>query len=337
MARSDRIDKLIAAFEPILGKAFRDAVYNLRDAADIAQIARMLEANDIEAAIRAVGLDPIAFRPFDREITNAFEAGGNATARLVPITRAADGLRTIFQFNIRNPAAEQWLSQRSSTQVTEILDDQRTMIRDYLRAGMEAGNNPRTTALDLVGRIGASGRREGGVIGLASSQQKWLENYTSALSSDNPSDALTYKLRDKRFDGAVRRATESGEAIPTALRGEMEDAYTNRALRYRAENIARSESITALHESQQQAIEQAVQSGAISRRDVTFIWRATQDNRTRDSHAEMDGQERAMGEMFITGNGVPIEYPGDPNAPIDETASCRCWREPNISFIAGLT
>jgi hypothetical protein len=336
MARADRIDKLIAAWQPRLRRAFEDSIFALRENAEIEQIARMLERDDIEGAIRAVGLDPVAFRPFDREITAAFEAGGNATARIVPVTRAADGLRTVFQFNIRNPTAERWLAQRSSTQVTEILDDQRTMIRDYLRAGMEAGNNPRTVALDLVGRVGASGRREGGVIGLTSSQVEWVQTYSAELASDNPLDALSRSLRDKRFDVAVRKAAASGEPIPAALRGKMVDAYENRALRYRAESISRTEAIASLHEAQQQSIEQAVQSGAISRTDVKFIWRATHDNRTRDSHAEMDGQEVAMGEMFITGDGNALEFPGDPNGPPEEIINCRCWREPSVDFLAGI-
>jgi F like protein len=325
MARANRLDQLIDAWDPILKKAFLDSIFALRATAHYDQIVRMLEADDLDGAIRAVGLDPVAFRPFDRAIANAFEAGGNATANLVPVLRGADGFRTIFQFNVRNPAAEDWLAERSSTQVTDILDDQRVMIRNYLRAGMEAGNNPRTTALDLVGRIGPSGRREGGVIGLASSQEQWLRNYSEALASDNPVDALS-----------VRRAAEAGEDIPAELRGSMIDAYEGRALRYRAETIARSESITALHEAQQQSMEQAIESGAISADTVTFIWRTAGDNRVRDAHESMDGQTVAMGEMFVDGDGNELEFPGDPNAPPETVVGCRCWREPSIDFLAGL-
>jgi hypothetical protein len=333
---ANRFEQLISQWETILGKAFSDSVYALRDQAQIDQIAKMLDRGDIDGAIRAVGLDPVAFRPFDKAITSAFEAGGNYTAGIIPVQRLADGFKVVVQFNIRNPAAEQWLSERSSTQVTQILDDQRVMIREFLTAGMQAGNNPRTTALDLVGRIGASGKREGGVIGLTSSQQQWARNYSTALASDSPKDALTYNLRDARFDRAVIKAAESGESIPSALQDKMLTAYTNRALRYRAETIARSESMAALHEAQQQAMEQAVESGAISQDAVTFTWNTAGDNRVRDAHESMDGQEVAMGEMFIDGDGNQLEFPGDPRAPLETTINCRCWREPSVDFLAGI-
>jgi hypothetical protein len=116
----------------------------------------------------------------------------------------------------------------------------------------------------------------------------------------------------------------------------MVDAYENRALRFRAEGIARTEAMAGLHEAQQQAMEQAVESGVISRTDVTFIWHITDDQRTRDAHVPMDGQEVAMGQMFIDGDGNALEFPGDPNAPIETTAQCRCWREPSVDFLAGL-
>src|SRR5438128_2329182 len=144
-----RIDDLIDRFDPVLRRAFLEAIYNLRDQAHVAQIIRMLEAGNLEAAVRAAGLDPVAFRPFDKAITSTFEAGGDATAGIIGTRTLADGFRLTFQFNIRNPAAERWLAERSSTQIAEIISDQRNMVRDYLRIGMERGNNPRTVALDL--------------------------------------------------------------------------------------------------------------------------------------------------------------------------------------------
>jgi hypothetical protein len=49
---------LIDAWEPRLRQAFIDAIYAVRNAAQIDQIVKMLEAGDVDGALRAIGLDP---------------------------------------------------------------------------------------------------------------------------------------------------------------------------------------------------------------------------------------------------------------------------------------
>lgn len=335
-ARRIRFDKLIDFWDPMLRRAFMRAVQNVRQTSQVEQIARSLERGDVESAIRAVGLDPVNFRPVDETLTRAYEAGGNATAAGVPKLGRPGELRVFFQFNVRNPRAEEWITRFSSNLVTEIVDDQRDMIRKFLQQGLAAGKNPRSTVLDLVGRVGASGQREGGMIGLTSSQADWVRSYEEALRSDSPGAALTKNLRDRRFDGAVQRAIDTSEHIPDETVDKMVASYKNRALRFRAEGIARTETMAAMHESQQQAMEQLVSTGEVTRDQVTFVWRTAEDDRVRESHEVMDGQEVAMGEMFTTGDGNQLEYPGDPNGPAGEIINCRCWREPSVDFLAGV-
>ena len=54
------------------------------------------------------------------------------------------------------------------------------------------------------------------------------------------------------------------------------------------------------------------------------VWIATGDNRTRDWHLEMDGQERDVDEDFEDGLGNLIQYPGDPSAEPETVYNCRC-------------
>jgi hypothetical protein len=143
-------------------------------------------------------------------------------------------------------------------------------------------------------------------------------------------------LRDARFDRAVMKAADSGEPIPADLVNKMVTAYKNRALRYRAETIARKETITSLHTAQEMAMQQAIAKGAVSRSAVTYIWRTAHDKRVRGTHRAMDGQVRGEGQQFITGGGAHLLYPGDPSGPAAEVINCRCWREPRIDFLAGI-
>lgn len=334
------LNKLIDAWDPILQKAFLDSIKNIRDNAQIEQIAQAIQDGSLEAAMKAAGVDPVMFRPLDKALQNAFEAGGNITTSGFPDVGAPGELKTIFQFNVRNPAAETWLKDYSSSLVTEIVDDQRNMIQQVMARGLERGDNPRTTALDLVGRIGSDGKRGGGLIGLTSSQEEWVQNYYDTLKSDAPTDALNYNLRDARFDAAVQRAEDGGIPLTEDQLDSMVNAYTNRALRYRAESIARTESMAALHEAQGQAIDQAIESGAVDPENIEEIWHATGgkrgDGRTRLSHREMEGQTVKYGEMFISGLGNELAYPGDPDGAAEDVIGCRCWREFRINFYAGL-
>jgi hypothetical protein len=334
---ANRLDQLIDQFEPVLRRAFMESVYNVRDTAQLDQITRMLENGDVPGAIRAVGLDPTQFRPFDKSIADAFEAGGNFTSKAMPLVSDTAGFKTVFQFSVRNFAAENWLRTHSSSLVQNVIDDQREMIRGFLSDGLAKGVNPRTSALDLVGRISAvTGKREGGTIGLTASQEEWVRAYAGDLASDSPLTALTRGLRDKRFDGAVRKAAAKGEPVPAELRGKMVTAYRNRALRYRAETIARTETIAALHTAQDQALDQAVGTGAIRQAQITMTWRSAHDARVRDAHRELDGETIRRGGVFQSELG-PIRYPGDPHADIANTANCRCFLEPSVNFLAGLT
>lgn len=333
---ANRFDQLIEEWSPRLRRAFLDAVYGVRNGAQIEQIARMLERGDIEGALRAVGISETRFRELDRALADAYEAGATYTGARIPATVSATGLRTVFLFSVRNPRAEDWLRNYSSNLIREIMDDQRTTIRNFLRAGMEQGANPRTVALDLVGRLNrATGNREGGVIGLTSSQEEWVRRYEAELIAGDR-NALTRALRDKRFDPSVRKAIESGLPIPAATREKMVRAYRNRALRFRAEAIARTETLRSLHVAQDEALKQAIEGGFIRESDLKLMWHTARDNRVRDSHNAMDSQVRNWGEAFVSGAGNKLRFPGDPDAPIGEVINCRCWLEPKVDFLAGI-
>lgn len=56
-------------------------------------------------------------------------------------------------------------------------------------------------------------------------------------------------------------------------------------------------------------------------------WIAHDDDRTRATHRETDGQVRRLEEPFEVGTVDPVKmlFPGDPSAPADEVCNCRCF------------
>ena len=61
-------------------------------------------------------------------------------------------------------------------------------------------------------------------------------------------------------------------------------------------------------------------------RMYTKTWHAERDTRTRHTHVKADGQTRQAKNAFTVG-GFKMQFPGDPTAPIQEVANCRCWVE----------
>lgn len=54
------------------------------------------------------------------------------------------------------------------------------------------------------------------------------------------------------------------------------------------------------------------------------VWIATDGDRTREWHLDMDGQEVDIDEPFIDGHGNELMYPGDPDAEPETVYNCRC-------------
>ena len=65
------------------------------------------------------------------------------------------------------------------------------------------------------------------------------------------------------------------------------------------------------------------------------VWIATGDNRTRDWHLSMDGQEVAKDEEFTDGLGNKLMYPGDPDAEPETVWNCRCSMRSHIMGVRG--
>lgn len=315
-------------------QAFLDAVYKLRNRAQIDALADTLARRNIEAVIRALALDPVVFRDLERAIETAFESGGEWQIDRLLARQTVTGPRLDILFNIRNFAAENWLRSHSSTLIREITEDIRTASRNFLTAGMEAGNNPRTVALDLVGRLNrATGRREGGVLGLTSAQEQWIRNYEAELRDpERLAKALARKRRDKRFDSAIRAAIKEGRALDANTVAKMVQSYRNKALKLRGDTIGRTEALASMHQASYEAMRQAIEAGQIDADLVTAKWKTAKDFRVRDTHRALDGKEVPFGETFITPRGNRLRFPGDPSAPGEERINCRCTLQYRVDY-----
>lgn len=329
-------DELLSTYELKIAEAFRAAVAEVGAKADLGAIIEALKAHDITRAIQALHLDPAAYGPLYDALQASYIAGGNAGLFVLPTLKDAAGTALVIRFNARNLRAEQWLRDHSSNLIARIVDDQRTAVRTVLETRMAEGANPRTAALDIVGRISrVTGKRAGGILGLTAEQEGWASRYAAELSGTPNPKALERKLRDKRFDRTVAKAIRDEQPIPAETLGKMIAAYRNRALRLRGEMIGRSEALRSLNAANYEALRQAVEGG-LDPSTIRRIWRSAGDLRVRHTHMALNGETVGLEQRFHSPSGALLLYPGDPTAPAAETIACRCIVSTRIDHLANL-
>lgn len=331
------IDDLLNRYDPIIAQAFRQAVEDVRGSADLQRLIAALAAGDLNAALNALHLEAAAYGPLAEAIRQAYGDAGTASAALANDQTPAG---VVIRFNIRNPRAETWLRDHSSQAVTRIIEDQRNAIRAALQAGMERGVNPRTAALDIVGRVNrATGKREGGIIGLTSTQEAAARAARDELASGDAAllrNYLTRERRDRRFDRSVASAIREGRPVPAAIVASATDRYRARLLELRGSTIARTEALASLHAARQEAYLQAVEDGKVAEADIRRVWQSAGDSRVRHTHAILHGKSAGLREPFRSASGAMLMFPGDPSAPPSETINCRCGIRYDVDFLAGI-
>lgn len=247
----------------------------------------------------------------------------------------------VSRFSAGDQQAAQWLNTHSSNLIQEIIEDQRDLVRNRLAAGMRAGRNPRDVARDVIGVFDRTRQqRVGGIVGLTRQQIQWADNAEAELRDPKRLAAyLRRDRRDRRFDRSVARALREGRGLTAAEARKIRARYEDRLLVMRGETLGRTEAITALHQGQDAAIRKLVDDGKIKAGQVTRVWDATGDSRTRSSHMAMEGQRVGMDEPFTTPSGARLMYPSDTSlgAPASETIQCRCVLRLEVDHFAGLT
>jgi len=346
--------KLLDQTWPGVRAEFVAAMRQVQSQANMRALEEAIGRGDVQAAFAALRFDAADLFRTDTAITAALAAGGNYQmgAFQYATRRAPVGSRVVQSFGGRNERAERIARDLGSRLVTEVIDDTRVLIAQTIRAGLEAGNNPRRTALDIGGRM-VNGTRQGGLVGLTSGQAGYVNGRIDPITQRlipglrqelaDPSTASHYftrTRRDKRFDGIVRRAIADGRPVAQVDIDRMAGRYSDRLLALRGETIARTETLKALNAGRQEALDQLIENpnNDVQAQDVTRKWDATGDARTRETHSGADGQVVGQGEAFTVG-GFPMMYPGDTSmgAPAGETINCRCYMEPQIDFFARLT
>lgn len=322
------LTNLAAEWEATLAREWLDAIRSITSAVVLKDLVAELERGNLEAAMRLLNIDADRFARFEAGILSAYNAGGQAVVGSMPALRDPSGNRISFSWGVRNLPAEQAMRQHAAGLVDSLVGEQLTSVRSVLVDGLSRGQNPRQTALGLVGKINRrTGFREGGMIGLTPSSVQTLDKvYLGLRGGDEQAmrDYLGYALRDKRFDGHVRRALEQGGSVPADAVDRIVTAYSNRALKYRADNLALTETNIALAKAKTDAFQQQIDAGKLEVGDITKTWGRSISREKRADHLAMVGVTVPFDQPFTLPDGTQCTGPHDPSLPARHLVGCKC-------------
>jgi hypothetical protein len=332
----ERFEALLGEFEPIIRDAFLAAVADLRSGVSLRIVIERLERRDIDGAIEALNLDRAAYSTLDEAVRRAYSGGGNATVAGMPTLRDPNGAKAVIRFDGQAYRAVEWLRQHSLSEPMIRID--REVARTLMVEGLSRGRGARSIGLDIAGRINrATGRREGGIIGLSAPQAEYVVSMRERLSSGDPAEmrkVLAMTRRDKRFDRTITKAIDAGKPVAATDLDKMAARYADRLLDLRGATIAQDQGMAAFNEAQMEAYRQAIDKGSVSEADLEKTWRSVGDMRVRHTHIAMNKQKVGFTASFVSPSGAVLRYPHDPDAPAAERVRCRCRMEITIDFLA---
>lgn len=301
-----KLNQILKQQSPIVKAAFLEAFDRIRDEATLKAVAEAIATGDVNEVMRVLSIGRLTFRPFDEALRDAYKAAGAEAAATVKMT-----------FDDRADRSQAWFAALTGELIQGLTDELRDTVIETVARGIAEGLNPSQTA-----------RRVRSGLGLTQQQAEWVANARQELASaDTMAGYLERTKRDGRFDTAVTNAIKRGRDLSGDQIERMVSAYERRLIGMRAENIARTETLSAISQGQYDAADQMIAEGRVDRNDIRYKWDATGDSRTRSSHAAMHGQEVMHGEAFIAPSGARLRHPRDRSlgAPASETANCRCW------------
>jgi len=150
-------------------------------------------------------------------------------------------------------------------------------------------------------------------------------------SVENPISGLT--LKETLAKNRLNVVTNLKQNITQGL--VLGESYDKMARRIKdtldgdatkAMRVVRTEGHRNSNQGRLASIEHAQTKGV----DVIMEWRAAFDDRTRDTHAHMDGQRRKVGENFVSPSGAEGPAPGMLGRA-SEDVNCRCTLRPIVN------
>lgn len=320
--------ELLQNQEPAIRRAFEKAVKDIRSGVQLTRLYDALRAGNVEGAVAAVGVDNAAFNDLRAAVLDTYGKAGLTTINGHQWVYQG-GTRAMVRWNMANPRAEEFARHIGTGLITNTTDDMQSAVRDIIADGYAFGRKWDDIARDIVGRVGPSGQRSGGIVGLSRQQTQWLINLRRKLAVGDYRGVLDMSLlKDKRLRAMVEKAMKDGRALSAAQIARIVQNYERNALLSRGLTIARTETLKAIEEGKYEAWKQGLEKTGIPEQFIIREWRHTgRAVRDRPWHQAFHGaQVRGMQVPFVLPSGAAMMHPHDSSygAGARENINCMC-------------
>jgi hypothetical protein len=300
------MQKLLDIVEAHLGGQWVDLIDWLRQQNTLDEIERRLAAHDYTGVIQAV--DDAALK-FAAETHAAYVRAGQTASEWLN-SQLEDAL---VRFDQTSPAVLQAARENQYQLAQGMASETRQVIQQVIYDGTVRSANPRDIARDLRDSIG-----------LAPNQEAAVRSYRRALENGDFGNALGRELSSGHSDRTIAAARDADRTLTDQQIDLAVERYRASQVQYRAETIARTETLRNVHSGVSAAYEQAIARGDVDADELVKEWiHAGRGRYSRPDHVALDGTSVGFRDTFDVG-GTRMKFPGDPAGGADQTANCRC-------------
>ena len=299
---ASRLFQLLDFHERRLSRQFLEMVKGIKSTVVLKELEALLLANRV---LDMVELVTSHVGKFADQVNDVYISSADDTAAVIALTTTAS-------FDKTNARAVAQMKATRLRVIRNFTEKQSESFRAAIEDAAARGLSPRRQVREVLNSVGLTER-----------QQRAVDSYRRLLETSDRR-ALERSLRDKRFDRTIIRSVRERSPLTRNQIDRMVNRYRERYLKHRAETISQTEALSAVHEGNHEMYSQAIESGIFGVDELEQEWYPARDSHTRHSHSAMRGQVRPFGEVFVSGNGVPLRYPGDSAAPASERIRCRC-------------
>lgn len=287
--------RLADRLSPSLRHAFLQALANATLGIDVAAVIEAVTHGHYARLGELLSLEPMVpelREPAQRVSQSAFMGGAVIGHQLLP-----ESARVAVSFDLVNPEAVRFARERAGALVTNVTSENRpaiATIRELVTTSQSGGMTVRELEHELRPLIRST-------LGLTEGQTQAVHNYFDRLTQQGrgPNDRL--------------------ETIGPQEVLRMTGRYAEGLVKYRAEMIARTETLTAANSGQTAMWDEAARQGYLVKSQTWKEWLVTPDDRLCPYCESLDGQRVLLDDQFQDDEGQfePVDNP--PLHP-----ACRC-------------